>query len=134
MRGTARAWVGIGVVASLVLAPSLVTAEDDVADQLRRMNDRLTDLEDRLQATNDDLESANSQVEQQQQVIEDAGLSERDSKSAIDDSGEVSWPAGSVLDTRTTRATTADLAGAGLIALLGTERDRRRPLAPGCDR
>jgi hypothetical protein len=73
MRSTCRIWVA--AVAGLALLPQVAVASD-VEEQLRLMNERLTQLEDRLQVTTDELDTARQQVAAQQEVIEEAGLSE----------------------------------------------------------
>lgn len=82
MRSSKRVWVGIAI--GLLVAPQLAAADDDaVAEQLQRMNDRLSELEDRLQATNDELDSAHERVAEQEKVLRDNGLDEEESKSSI---------------------------------------------------
>ena len=68
------------VVAALVV-PQLAMAES-VEDQLRLMNERMTQMEDQLQATQDELEASQDQVERQESVIEKAGL-ERETQSGL---------------------------------------------------
>ncbi len=63
----------VTVVASLVLA-SQMAAADPVQEQLRLMEQRMTEMEDRLQATSDELRSAKVIVDQQQGLLSDAGL------------------------------------------------------------
>jgi hypothetical protein len=72
MRSSCRTWVA--VAAGLALLPQVAVASD-VEDELRLMDERLSQLEDRLQVTTDELETARQQVATQQEVIEEAGLS-----------------------------------------------------------
>lgn len=65
------------VVAGLVLA-SQMAAADPVQEQLRLMEQRMTEMEDRLQATSEDLRSAQAVVDQQQGLLSDAGLVDED--------------------------------------------------------
>jgi len=63
------------VVAGLVLA-SQMAAADPVQEQLRLMEQRMSEMEDRLQATSEELRSAKAVVDQQQGLLSDAGLVE----------------------------------------------------------
>jgi hypothetical protein len=65
------------VVAGLVLA-SQMAAADPVQEQLRLMEQRMTEMEDRLKATSEDLRSAQAVVDQQQGLLSDAGLVDED--------------------------------------------------------
>lgn len=68
--------------AGLLLAPTFAAASDieaDVAD----MKQRVEAMEDQLRAQNDELADAQATVEKQNEVIEKAGLVERDEVSAL---------------------------------------------------
>lgn len=64
--------------------PCGALASDDVAEQLRAMQERLMQLEDKLDATEDQLEAANERMEEQETLIEEAGIA-RGSSSGLAD-------------------------------------------------
>ena len=66
------------VVAGVVLAAPMATANDAVQEQLRLMEERMAEMEDRLQATSQELQSAKATVDEQQDLLSDAGLVEGD--------------------------------------------------------
>ncbi len=70
-------WIGLWVGA--LLLPLAATAEDDVAAQLRAMQDRMGQLEDRLESTSDQLSAANEQLTAQQSLIERVELDQQTS-------------------------------------------------------
>jgi hypothetical protein len=63
----------VTAVASVVLVTQ-VAAADPVQEQLRLMEQRMSEMEDRLQATSDELRTARETVDQQQGLLSDAGL------------------------------------------------------------
>lgn len=67
-------------VAALVV-PQLAMA-DSVDEQLRLMNERMSQMENQLQATQDELNSSQEKVARQESVIEKAGLA-RESRSGL---------------------------------------------------
>ncbi len=75
------------LVASAVAAlafPQLAMA-DDIEEQLRLMNERMSQLEDQLQATKDELDDSRGTIERQQELIEKAEIGEGEAKSGLDD-------------------------------------------------
>ena len=63
----------VAATASIVLVPQLAVARDaDVEEQIRLMQERLSQMEDRLQATDEQLATANERVDQQQLILQDA--------------------------------------------------------------
>lgn len=79
MRSSRKTLVA-ALAVGLWTVPQLATA-DEVQEELRLMQERMTQLEERLQATNDELENAQQRVQQQERVIEKAGLD--DERSAL---------------------------------------------------
>ena len=63
----------VAAAALWLVAPQLAAA-DNVEEQLRLMNERMSQLEDQLEATKDQLGDSEEQVARQQEVIEKAGL------------------------------------------------------------
>ncbi len=72
MRSVSRAFALACTMAFAVTQGAF--ADEDVAAQLRALQERMQQLEDRLEATSDQLEAANERVAEQQEVIERAGL------------------------------------------------------------
>jgi hypothetical protein len=68
------------VVASVVLASSMATADDSVQEQLRLMEQRMAEMEDRLATTSEELKTAKATVDEQQDLLSDAGLVEGDDR------------------------------------------------------
>ena len=81
MRSTSRILFAAAVAA--LAFPQFAMAED-IEEQLRLMNERMSQLEDQLQATNDELEQSKETVERQQVVMEKAGLEDPNAKSGLD--------------------------------------------------
>jgi hypothetical protein len=81
MRST---WRVLVVAAAAALAVPQLAMADDVEEQLRAMNERMSQLEDQLQATKDELDDSQGTIERQQALIEKADLGE-EGKSGLDD-------------------------------------------------
>ena len=64
----------VAAAAAILVVPQFATADQDVDEQLRLMNERMAQLEDQLQATQDELDASTDTVERQGDVIEKAGL------------------------------------------------------------
>ncbi len=76
------------LVASAVAAlafPQLAMADQNIEEQLRLMNERMSQLEDQLQATKDELDDSRGTIERQQELIEKADIGEGEGKSGLDD-------------------------------------------------
>jgi hypothetical protein len=71
-----RGWL-TGLLALSLLVPLGAAAADDVAEQLRAMQERMSQLEDRLEATSDELSSANQRLSAQQSLIEQVELDQK---------------------------------------------------------
>jgi len=69
-------WIGVLAV------QTAAASESDVDEQLRLMEQRMTEMEDRLQATTAALEAAKSQVDEQQERLSQAGLADVDAREA----------------------------------------------------
>ena len=65
----------VTVAATLLAVPQLALA-DDVEDQLKQMQQRMSEMEDKLQATSDELETSKERVDQQEALIKKAGIDE----------------------------------------------------------
>jgi len=78
-------WKALAAVAAgLFVAPQLAAA-DDVSDQLKKMQERMSQLEDRLQATTDQLNVTEQRAAEQQQMLERAGVATaKGSQSGLD--------------------------------------------------
>ena len=80
MRPTSK--YAVFAVASLLLAPQLAAAAD-LEGEIADMKQRMGVMEDQLRAQSDELAEAQATVEKQNQVIEQAGLEEREDVSAL---------------------------------------------------
>ena len=67
--------VALGAAGLLLVPPA--AAETDIDEQLRLLQERLTQMEDQLESTNEKLTKAESRVDEQQQVMEDAGIDKK---------------------------------------------------------
>ena len=65
-----RGWMTGLVALSLLMPAGAVASDEDVAEQLRLMQERMGQLEDRLEATTDELETANDRLSAQEVVIQ----------------------------------------------------------------
>jgi hypothetical protein len=82
MRSSWKALAAIAV--GLFVAPQLAAA-DDVQDQLKKMQERMSQLEDKLQSTTDQLSVTEQRASEQQQMLERAGVAEaKGSQSGLD--------------------------------------------------
>lgn len=70
----------VAAAAALLVAP--VAMAESVEDQLKLMNERMSQLENQLDATQDELDASKDEVDRQQEVMEKAGL-ERQAKSGL---------------------------------------------------
>jgi hypothetical protein len=80
MRSTFRILVAAAAVA--LALPQFAMAEDDIEQQLRLMDERMSQMEGQLQATQDELDASKVTVDRQQELIEKAGL-EREAQSGL---------------------------------------------------
>ena len=55
----------VAAAAAILVVPQFATADQDVEEQLRQMNERMGQLEDQLQATQDELDASTETVERQ---------------------------------------------------------------------
>jgi len=74
-----------GVAAFALAFPQMALASGDIEEQLRLMNERMSQMENQLQATQDELDESRETIGRQQEVIEKADLGEREGKSGLDD-------------------------------------------------
>jgi hypothetical protein len=82
MRSSWKALAAIAV--GLFVSPQLAVA-DDVQDQLKKMQERMSQLEDRLQSTTDQLSVTEQRAAEQQQLLERSGVAAaKGSQSALD--------------------------------------------------
>jgi hypothetical protein len=74
-------WKSLVVLMAAALAVPTVATADDVAEQLRIMQEQMAQLETDLESTNADIKAANSQVEEQGDLLTDAGVGDRSASS-----------------------------------------------------
>jgi hypothetical protein len=67
-------WKFLAAVAVVLLASPPTALADEVEEQLKQMQHRMTELENKLQATNDELQSSKQKVEQQEDLIQKWGI------------------------------------------------------------
>jgi hypothetical protein len=71
-----------GSLTGLLLLPAMAGA-DDVAEQLRQMQERMERMEDRLEAQNEQLDAAEERVQRQERVIQEAGIGDDSAASGL---------------------------------------------------
>jgi hypothetical protein len=67
-------WKFLLLAMGLSLIPHGAAASDELAAQMKAMQERMLQLEDRLEATSDQLQAANQRLGEQEEVIHKAGL------------------------------------------------------------
>ncbi len=72
-----RRWLAGLIVLSMCVPWSATAADEDVAQQMRAMQERMSQMEDRLQATTDQLAVANERLSAQQHVIEQVEMDQQ---------------------------------------------------------
>ena len=71
-----------GGLTGLLLLPAMAGA-DDVAEQLRQMQERMERMEEKLEAQHEQLDAAEERVQRQERVIQEAGIGDDSAASGL---------------------------------------------------